>query len=323
MSPRLAVCRRPWLARMSSMLSGNSGAPTCVLAILNQHNDFLLNLDDSVYTFHSSIVGGSVGQHTRHSLDHLRKPLELLAAQKQGQDDDLVRYDIRDRHTPVERDRHAAIEQIAQLEKLARALTDRDVARSVHVAFMLSADGHEFQFESSFSREMAFAVHHCIHHNALSKVLLRHHFPELSKSGWTSTDIGTSKECNSLMDIFRFTSEQARHKADKNNKMASAKETVEAQITASPVVVYSKSYCPYCTKTKTLLTQLGAKFEVVELDQVAGGSEQQDALETITGQSTVPNVFVSGKSIGGNSDVQKLHKAGNLEPLLEQNGALA
>ncbi|KAF1791511.1 Glutaredoxin subgroup [Phytophthora cactorum] len=105
--------------------------------------------------------------------------------------------------------------------------------------------------------------------------------------------------------------------------MVSAKETVEAKISSTPVVVYSKSYCPYCAKTKTLLTQLGAKYDVVELDQIAGGSEQQDALEQITGQSTVPNVFVGGKSIGGNSDVQKLHKAGNLEPLLEQNDALA
>ncbi|ETI38659.1 glutaredoxin [Phytophthora nicotianae CJ01A1] len=104
--------------------------------------------------------------------------------------------------------------------------------------------------------------------------------------------------------------------------MVSAKETVEAKISSTPVVVYSKSYCPYCAKTKTLLTQLGAKYDVVELDQINGGSEQQDALEQITGQSTVPNVFVGGKSIGGNSDVQKLHKAGNLESLLEQNGAL-
>ncbi|OWY94730.1 Glutaredoxin, partial [Phytophthora megakarya] len=79
---------------------------------------------------------------------------------------------------------------------------------------------------------------------------------------------------------------------------------------------------PYCTKTKTLLTELGAKFEVVELDQVDGGSDQQDVLEDLTGQSTVPNVFVGGKSIGGNSDVRKLHTAGNLEPLLKQNGAL-
>ncbi|CAH0474000.1 unnamed protein product [Peronospora belbahrii] len=104
--------------------------------------------------------------------------------------------------------------------------------------------------------------------------------------------------------------------------MPSAKETVEAKIAASPVVVYSKSYCQYCTKTKALLTQLGAKYEVVELDQISDGSELQDALEQITGQSTVPNVFIGGKSFGGNSDVNSLHKAGNLVPLLEQSGAL-
>ncbi|EGZ22986.1 hypothetical protein PHYSODRAFT_485550 [Phytophthora sojae] len=104
--------------------------------------------------------------------------------------------------------------------------------------------------------------------------------------------------------------------------MVSAKETVQAQIAASPVVVYSKTYCRFCTKTKALLTELGAKFDVVELDEVEGGGEHQDALEDLTGQSTVPNVFVGGKSIGGNSDVRKLHKAGDLEPLLKQSGAL-
>ncbi|ETN19311.1 hypothetical protein PPTG_04664 [Phytophthora nicotianae INRA-310] len=170
---------RNGLARMISMGEGISGAPVCVLAILEQHKAFLSSLDDAVYTFHSPLVEGSVGQHTRHSLNHLRKPLELLAARQQGSDEDMVRYDIRDRHTPVEKDRHAAIQQIEQLEKTLRAIPQRDLARPVHAAFMLSADGHEFDFESTFSRELAFAVHHCIHHNALSKVLLRHHFPEL------------------------------------------------------------------------------------------------------------------------------------------------
>ncbi|KAH7479871.1 hypothetical protein PRIC1_008577 [Phytophthora ramorum] len=172
--------RRPWLARMSTMATGSSGAPVCVLAILEQHKTFLRSLDDSVYTFHSPLVEGSVGQHTRHSLDHLRKPLALLEAQQHGSDENMVRYDIRDRHTPVEKDRLMAIAQIEQLEKTLRALPSGELARPVHAAFMLSADGREFDFESTFSRELAFAVHHCIHHNALSKVLLRHHFPELN-----------------------------------------------------------------------------------------------------------------------------------------------
>ncbi|EGZ28660.1 hypothetical protein PHYSODRAFT_322299 [Phytophthora sojae] len=83
-----------------------------------------------------------------------------------------------------------------------------------------------------------------------------------------------------------------------------------------------QTYCRFCTKTKAQLTELGAKFDVVELDEVEGGSEQQDALEDLTAQSTVPNVFVGGKSIGGISDVRKLHKAGDLEPLLKQSRAL-
>ncbi|KAE8883465.1 hypothetical protein PF005_g13647 [Phytophthora fragariae] len=171
-------CQRS--ALMSSMAAGSSGASVCALAILGQHKTFLRSLDDDVYTFHSPLVEGSVGQHTRHSLDHLRKPLELWADQQRGSAENMVRYDIRDRHTPVEKDRHAAIALIEQLEKTLRAVPSNDLARPVHAAFMLSADGREFDFESTFSRELAFAVHHCIHHNALSKVLLRHHFPERS-----------------------------------------------------------------------------------------------------------------------------------------------
>lgn len=34
------------------------------------------------------------------------------------------------------------------------------------------------------------------------------------------------------------------------------------------IVVFSKSYCPYCKATKSLLSELGAKYEVLELDQI-------------------------------------------------------
>lgn len=32
--------------------------------------------------------------------------------------------------------------------------------------------------------------------------------------------------------------------------------------------VFSKSYCPYCRATKALLTEMGAKYYAIELDQV-------------------------------------------------------
>lgn len=104
--------------------------------------------------------------------------------------------------------------------------------------------------------------------------------------------------------------------------MPSARETVEATVAATPVVVYSKSYCPYCAKTKALLKELGASFDVIELDKIKDGDDQQDALEAITGQRTVPNTFIGGKSVGGNSDIQSLHKGQQLVPKLKAVSAL-
>lgn len=43
------------------------------------------------------------------------------------------------------------------------------------------------------------------------------------------------------------------------------------------------------------------------------GAEIQEALYEITGQRTVPNVFIAGQHIGGNSDVQALKSADKLE----------
>lgn len=42
----------------------------------------------------------------------------------------------------------------------------------------------------------------------------------------------------------------------------------------------------------------------------------------LVGQRTVPNVFIGGKSYGGNSDIQELHKNEKLVPLLHEAGAL-
>lgn len=48
--------------------------------------------------------------------------------------------------------------------------------------------------------------------------------------------------------------------------MSSVKETVTKAIADNKVMVFSKSYCPFCVKTKSSLTQLGVPFGVFELD---------------------------------------------------------
>lgn len=83
---------------------------------------------------------------------------------------------------------------------------------------------------------------------------------------------------------------------------------VENLIKTKPVFVASKSYCPYCSATKRLLSEVYPEAYILELDQMDEGNEIQAILAQITGQRTVPNVFIKGKHIGGNSDLQALGK---------------
>lgn len=55
---------------------------------------------------------------------------------------------------------------------------------------------------------------------------------------------------------------------------------------------------------------------IIELDEISEGGAIQDFLQTKTGQRTVPNVFINGQHIGGNSDLQALNSKGGLQPLL-------
>lgn len=85
-------------------------------------------------------------------------------------------------------------------------------------------------------------------------------------------------------------------------------------------VLFTKSWCSYCRSSKQLLNQLGAEYKFIDLDREENGAEIQDALEEMTGQSTVPNIFINKKHIGGNSDLQALR--GRLVPMLKEAGAL-
>uniref|UniRef100_A0A2N9IXQ4 Glutaredoxin n=1 Tax=Fagus sylvatica TaxID=28930 RepID=A0A2N9IXQ4_FAGSY len=94
-------------------------------------------------------------------------------------------------------------------------------------------------------------------------------------------------------------------------------------ISSTPVVVFSKTYCGYCTRVKQLLTQVGATYKVIELDEESDGSDIQLALAEWTGLKTVPNVFIGGKHIGGCDTVVEKYQAGQLAPLLTEAGAIA
>lgn len=70
--------------------------------------------------------------------------------------------------------------------------------------------------------------------------------------------------------------------------MAGKTEFVNLQVSKNKVVVFSKSYCPFCKKAKAALSDAGLKeYVLLELDERDDGDEIQDALLKITGGRSV------------------------------------
>ena len=90
-----------------------------------------------------------------------------------------------------------------------------------------------------------------------------------------------------------------------------------------PIIIFSKSYCPYSMKAKHILLDMYTITPtpyVVELDQHDLGPGLQDALQKSTGRRTVPNVLINGKSIGGGDDIAGLHESGKLAEKVQSMG---
>lgn len=100
---------------------------------------------------------------------------------------------------------------------------------------------------------------------------------------------------------------------------SSLQAVVMGYIQANNVMVFSKSTCPFCKKVKTLFDSLQIKYYAIELDQIDNGAEIQSKLKDMTGQKTVPNVFIKQKHIGGCDDTLKLHKDGKLKTTVDAN----
>jgi glutaredoxin 3 len=94
-------------------------------------------------------------------------------------------------------------------------------------------------------------------------------------------------------------------------------DEIKKLVDTNKVVIFSKTYCSYCSATKDLFKRMNVEgVLVIELDRDPRGQEIQQELQRMTGQRTVPNVFVNGTHLGGNSDVQSAAKTGKLQEML-------
>lgn len=89
-----------------------------------------------------------------------------------------------------------------------------------------------------------------------------------------------------------------------------------------PLVVFSKSYCPYSKRAKKLLEgyNLSPAPKIIEVDLRADSSHIKTLLMRLTNRSTFPNVILHGRSLGGSDELVRMHEEGQLREILENGG---
>ncbi len=80
------------------------------------------------------------------------------------------------------------------------------------------------------------------------------------------------------------------------------------------VEVYTGPLCAFCDWTKVLLKQKGVAFKEINIGD--DPNKMSEMVKKSNGMKTVPQIFIDGKHIGGNQELQALEKEGKLNSLL-------
>jgi glutaredoxin 3 len=80
-----------------------------------------------------------------------------------------------------------------------------------------------------------------------------------------------------------------------------------------PVTIYTKSWCPYCSAAKDLLKQKNVAFTEIPVNSA---TEQAAMAKKANGRSTVPQIWIGERHVGGCDDLFALDSRGELDSLL-------
>jgi glutaredoxin 3 len=80
------------------------------------------------------------------------------------------------------------------------------------------------------------------------------------------------------------------------------------------VEIYTKAFCPYCSRALSLLKGRGVPYD--EHDVTMGGSLKAEMVERTSGRLTVPQIFIGDAHIGGCDDLVDAERTGKLDRLL-------
>jgi glutaredoxin 3 len=84
-------------------------------------------------------------------------------------------------------------------------------------------------------------------------------------------------------------------------------------MSTSAVVMYTTSWCPYCSRARRLLEAKNVTIKEVDIDSAP---EKRAEMQNRSGRRTVPQIFIGDHHVGGSDDLLALEEAGQLDGLL-------
>jgi glutaredoxin 3 len=79
------------------------------------------------------------------------------------------------------------------------------------------------------------------------------------------------------------------------------------------ILMYSTAWCPYCERARALLRAKGVDFEDIDVE---AQPEKRAEMLARSGRTSVPQIFIGERHVGGCDDLHALDAAGGLDPLL-------
>ena len=80
------------------------------------------------------------------------------------------------------------------------------------------------------------------------------------------------------------------------------------------VEIYTRIFCGFCTRARQLLESKGVDY--VEYDITMDASKRAEMLQRAPGRTTVPQIFIDDRHVGGSDDLEALDRDGRLDPML-------
>lgn len=84
------------------------------------------------------------------------------------------------------------------------------------------------------------------------------------------------------------------------------------------IVMYATQWCGYCAMARRLLEKKGQSWAEIDIDAERG---RRDEMISRAGRSSVPQIWIGERHVGGYDDLAALERAGELDALLGRSGS--